>query len=261
VVDGIALSTPKDQLPTATTTLADAPEWGPDRREVQVPPASSSRLLVVPESINPGWIARDAAGTRLEPVTVNGWQQGWVVPAGTSGTVTLSFDSNRPYRAGLIGGLALLPLLALLALLPARRASAESAPSRPWRPGPVLTSLGVLTVGAAVSGVPGVLVVAAALGVRYWLRNRESCCDRITLGLAAGGLIVAGAALSQHPWRSVDGYVGHSPWVQLLALISVAVVAASTVVFRPRAGRAPTQADVSAAASSSAKVSSNVSGE
>ncbi|MCV7162179.1 DUF3367 domain-containing protein [Mycolicibacterium brisbanense] len=261
VVDGIALSTPKDQLPTATTSLADTPEWGPDRRKVRVAPASTKRILVVPESINPGWIARDAAGARLEPVTVNGWQQGWVVPAGTTGTLTLSFDSNRPYRAGLIGGLALLPLLALLALLPARRAPTESAPSRPWRPGPALTSVGVLAVGAAISGVPGVLVVAAALAVRYVLRNRETWCDRITLGLSAGGLILAGAALSQHPWRSVDGYVGHSPWVQLLALISVAAVAASTVAFRPRTARVQAQADVSAAASSSAKVSSNVSGE
>ncbi len=259
VVDGIALSTPDDQLPTATTTSVETPAWGPDHREVRVAPAPASRILVVPESINPGWIARDAAGTRLEPVTVNGWQQGWVVPADTSGTVTLSFDSNRPYRAGLIGGLALLPLLALLALLPVRRRSPELAPARPWRPGPVLTSLAVLAVGAAVSGVPGALVVAAALGVRYWLRDRQSWCDRITLGLSAGGLILAGAALSQHPWRSVDGYVGHSPWVQLLALLSVAFVAASTVVFRSRG--ANDQAEASAAASSTAKVSSNVSGE
>jgi arabinofuranan 3-O-arabinosyltransferase len=40
--------------------------------------------------------------------------------------------------------------------------------------------------------------------------------------------------LSQNPWRSVDGYIGHSPGVQLLALISVATVAASTVAIAPR---------------------------
>ena len=33
--------------------------------------------------------------------------------------------------------------------------------------------------------------------------------------------------MSAYPWRSVDGYVGHSPWVQFLALISVAALAAS----------------------------------
>ena len=56
----------------------------------------------------------------LTPVPVNGWQQGWLVPAGTSGPSRLSFPSNALYRAGLAGGLALLPVL-LLALLPARR--------------------------------------------------------------------------------------------------------------------------------------------
>jgi arabinofuranan 3-O-arabinosyltransferase len=34
--------------------------------------------------------------------------------------------------------------------------------------------------------------------------------------------------LSQNPWRSVDGYAGHSAGVQLLALISVAALAVST---------------------------------
>ncbi|MDT5184390.1 MAG: arabinofuranan 3-O-arabinosyltransferase, partial [Mycobacterium sp.] len=45
----------------------------------------------------------------------------------------------------------------------------------------------------------------------------------------AGGLILAGAVLSQNPWRSVDGYAGHSAGVQLLALASVAMLAASNV--------------------------------
>ena len=39
-------------------------------------------MIVVPESINPGWIAHTANGVTLTPVVVNGWQQGWVVPAG-----------------------------------------------------------------------------------------------------------------------------------------------------------------------------------
>ncbi|MCV7092592.1 hypothetical protein, partial [Mycobacterium interjectum] len=50
----------------------------------------------------------------------------------------------------------------------------------------------------------------------------------VTVALSAGGLIAAGAALSRHPWRSVDGYAGHSASVQLLALISLAVLAASS---------------------------------
>ncbi len=75
------------------------------------------------------------------------------------------------------------------------------------------------------------LVAAVGIGLRYLLRRRQELRDRITVGTAAFGLILAGAALSQNPWRSVDGYVGHSAGVQFLALLSVVAVAVSTVSF------------------------------
>jgi arabinofuranan 3-O-arabinosyltransferase len=217
-------------LRTAATVPASTGEWSADHREVDVHPSAASRILVVPESINPGWTARVADGSALAPVTVNGWQQGWVLPPGTAGPVTLRFDSNAPYRAGLIGGLALLPLLGLLAFLPVRRPRAPDEPARPWQPGPVTTSVAVLAVTAAISGIVGLVVGGAALAVRYFLRRREKLCEAVTVGVAAGGLILAGAVLSQNPWRSVDGYVGHSAGVQLLALASLAMLAASAAI-------------------------------
>jgi arabinofuranan 3-O-arabinosyltransferase len=65
--------------------------------------------------------------------------------------------------------------------------------------------------------------------VRYLLRARARLSDGLVLGASAGGLILAGAVLSQYPWRSVDGYIGHAWGVQLLALLSVAALAASVV--------------------------------
>jgi arabinofuranan 3-O-arabinosyltransferase len=228
VVDGAELSGPlAAESTTSPATPAATGAWGPARREVRVPGAKASRVLVVPESINPGWVARTSAGTRLTPLAVNGWQQGWVVPAGTSGTITLIFAPNSLYRAGLAGGLALLPLLALLAWWPQRRRPSDSA-ARPWTPGP-WAAVAMLIAGAAIAGVAGVLVFGAALGMRWLLRNRPRRRDVVTVWLSAGGLILAGAALSRHPWRSVDGYAGHSAGVQLLALISLAALAASTV--------------------------------
>jgi arabinofuranan 3-O-arabinosyltransferase len=230
VVDGVQLAGPlASQLQTAATVPAPTGDWSADHRELNVPPSPSSRVLVVPESINPGWTARAADGSRLAPLTVNGWQQGWVLPPGTAGPVTLSFTSNAFYRAGLIGGLALLPLLALLAFLPVRRPRPTDEPALPWQPGRVTTSVAVVAVAAMISGVAGVVVGGAALGVRYLLRNREKLCEAVTVGVVAGGLILAGAVLSQNPWRSVDGYAGHSAGVQLLALASVAMLAASNV--------------------------------
>ncbi len=238
VVDGAQLAGPLAAgLPTAATVPADAGVWGPGRREVRAEVAPTARVLVVPESVNPGWIAHTGDGTRLTPVTVNGWQQGWVLPAGTGGTITLTFASNSLYRAGLGGGLALLPLLALLALLPARRPPRDDPPSRPWTLGP-LAATGVLAAGAVIAGVAGFAVFGVALGVQCLLRNRQRLCDRLTVGTAAGGLILAGAALSRQPWRSVDGYAGHSAGVQLLALIAVGTLAASVSPIRERRMRA-----------------------
>jgi arabinofuranan 3-O-arabinosyltransferase len=105
--------------------------------------------------------------------------------------------------------------------------------------------VGVLAVGAVISGVAGVVVTGAVLGVRHLLRDRESLCEAATVGTAAGGLILAGAVLSQYPWRSVDGYVGHSAGVQLLALLSVATLAVSAVAVSPRPRHEPQPAAVS----------------
>ncbi len=227
-VDGVQLVGPLGhELPSAAANPVQTGIWSADHREVDVPGSATSRVLVVPESINPGWTAHTSDGARLTPVTVNGWQQGWVVPAGTTGTVTLSFASNAVYRAGIAGGLALLPILALLALVPARRPPPPADPARPWQPGPVATGFGVLAVGGLIAGVAGVAVMGAAIVVRYVLRNRPGLSDAFTVGTSAGGLILAGAVLSQSPWRSVDGYAGHSAGVQLLALISIGALAAS----------------------------------
>ncbi len=125
----------------------------PDRREIAAGPSNTSRILVIPESINPGWVARTGSGARLTPIAVNGWQQGWLVPAGDPGVITLSFASNSLYRAGLAVGLALLPVLALLAC---------------WRPG-VWAAVPALAAGAVIAGAAGVAVLGAALGQRYAL--------------------------------------------------------------------------------------------
>ncbi len=229
VVDGAQLSGPLARtIAPATTSPAVADEWGPDRRQIRTDAAPAARVLVVPESISPGWVARTDDGTVLTPVTVNGWQQGWVVPAGTAGTITLTFPSNDLFRVGLGFGLALLPLLALLALL-RPRGPTVGEPARPWRVPVFAASVAVLACGWLIAGVAGAVVVGAALGLRYALRGRPSLSEAITLGLTAGGLILAGAALSRYPWRSVGGYVGDSWGVQLVALLAIAALAASVV--------------------------------
>ncbi|WP_299564653.1 DUF3367 domain-containing protein [uncultured Mycolicibacterium sp.] len=229
VVDGVALATPlASEIKPAATESVPTGVWRADHREVTLPADPAERVLVVPESVNPGWTARGADGTVLTPVTVNGWQQGWVVPPGMSGPVTLTFGLNVPYRIGLFGGLALLPVLFALACRPARRRPAPM-PGPPWRPPAPVAAAAVVGVGAAVAGIVGALVVAAAVGLRFGLRTRPVLAEAVTRCTAAGGLILAGSALSTGPWRSVDGYLGHSGWIQLSALLSLAAVAAAAV--------------------------------
>ncbi|MGB2919916.1 MAG: hypothetical protein WBC15_06890, partial [Mycobacterium sp.] len=93
----------------------------------------------------------------------------------------------------------------------------------------------VVAVGALVSGIAGAAVAGGLLGLRYLLRAHETVWNATVVGTAAAGLILAGAVLSQNPWRSVDGYVGHSAGVQFLALLSVVAVAASAVSRTERA--------------------------
>ncbi|MDT5139736.1 MAG: arabinofuranan 3-O-arabinosyltransferase [Mycobacterium sp.] len=228
-VDGAQL-TVATELPSAAVTSAATGTWGPAQREIRAPASSTSRVLVIPESINPGWVARTSSGVQLTPIIVNGWQQGWVVPAGDPGNITLTFASNSVYRVGLALGLALLPLLAVLAFWRRRAKSDNNLPALTWSPGPWAV-VGVFGAGVLIAGVPGFLVVGAVLGLRYALRDRQRWRDGLTVGLSAGGLVLAGALLSRHPWRSADGYAGHSASVQLLALISLAVLAASLVTF------------------------------
>jgi arabinofuranan 3-O-arabinosyltransferase len=237
VVDGAELTTPgAGELPSTSgpsPVPAATGAWAPDRREVRAAASATSRVLVIPESINPGWVARTNTGARLTPVAVNGWQQGWVVPAGNPGTITLTFATNSLYRVGLAVGLALLPVLAMLALWRTRRRPANDPPAVPWTPGP-WAAVAVLTAGTVIAGVAGFVVAGGALGLRYALRHRQRWRDSVTIALSAGGLILAGAALSRHPWRSVGGYAGHSANVQLLALISLAALAASVVTMPDR---------------------------
>ncbi|BBZ65419.1 membrane protein [Mycolicibacterium insubricum] len=235
-IDGAELDTPAAaRVPSATATPAAVDAWSPDRRDITVGPAPSARALVVPESVSPGWVARGPDGSALTPVVVNGWQQGWVLPAGTDGTITLRFESNTGYRAGLFGGLALLPMLALLAWWPARRLTGGT-PCRPWTPPPGVCAAAVIGVGTLIAGIPGAVIFAAATGGLYLLRDQPAATRRLTLGGAPTALILAGALLSRHPWRSVDGYAGNSMWVQLFALISLALLAASAVPLLHRDG-------------------------
>ena len=127
-VDSLRLET-KVAAPSPVRTTPDVGDWSANHRVLDTPASEQDRLVVVPESVNVGWRATAPDGTVLAPVTVDGWQQGWLLPAGTSGPITLDYPTDRWYRLGVLGGLALLLPLFALALWP-RRKSWIPAPPR-----------------------------------------------------------------------------------------------------------------------------------
>ncbi|GAB3131047.1 alpha-(1-_3)-arabinofuranosyltransferase family protein [Tsukamurella serpentis] len=215
------------ETPAAADKAVKVLSWTPDRRVVAIDHPSTAQVLVVPESRNSGWAASAPDGTPLEPVTVNGWQQGWVVPAGTGGPVTLRYALNAPYRIGLFGGLALLVILAALALVPGAPSRGAGTPVRAWRSGMVAG----LALGAAafvLSGWAGLGLWAVTGAATVLVSGLHLPADR-RAGLrvfGAAGFVLAGMLLlATGPWNSDAGYVGHGPWPQGLALAGVLLMA------------------------------------
>ena len=70
--------------------------WQPDQRQLSIGPGAAS-YLVMHGNFNPGWGAT-LNGQGLTPVRLDGWEQGFIVPAGLGGTVMLSFRPAATYH-------------------------------------------------------------------------------------------------------------------------------------------------------------------
>jgi arabinofuranan 3-O-arabinosyltransferase len=115
--------------------------WTAQRRVLRVS-ASAWSYLVVNENFNAGWRA-SIGGRRLPTVRLDGWKQGWLLPAGTAGVVTLTYVPDRLYHDAVVDGLGAVGLILLFAVLPwalgaLRRAVREArdgtAPEIPHKP-------------------------------------------------------------------------------------------------------------------------------
>ncbi|MEZ5212525.1 alpha-(1-_3)-arabinofuranosyltransferase family protein [Gordonia sp. (in: high G+C Gram-positive bacteria)] len=236
----------------APATAPPVGEWRATHRTLTVTSGTAARLLSVPESTNPGWTAR-LGGQTLTPVVVDGWQQGWVIPAGAAGTVVLTYDADTPYRWSLLFGLILLVVLFVAAFWPRRRISRGSAPTRP-RPAPrpagtrprrffdhvsfdraaprACAALAGLAAAWLLTGWWGLGIAALGglattrLGHSTPLRNHRAA--RVTTVFAA--MSVATVALAAGPWNSGTPYTGYDALPQAAALLALTVLVAGTVV-------------------------------
>ena len=122
-VQAVTVNLQADRLtgaPVAPSDPVRTVSWTQSRRVVRVAAAQQS-YLVVTENYNAGWQAR-LAGHILPPVRLDGWKQGWILPAGSRGLVTLTYEPQAQYEAALwAGGLGLLAVVIVAFLLPDRR--------------------------------------------------------------------------------------------------------------------------------------------
>ena len=219
--------------------------WQPESRKIRVGPGAES-YLVIHQNANPGWVAT-MNGRPLLPVRLDGWQQGFVVPAGAGGVVTMTFQPVTFYHVWII--LSALGVLILAAIGIGRRPSREgrrqmrhmgpaglglAGESRQVNPpgqqhleqrrAAVLSVLGLLATCALifVAGGPVVLVVPVLLLVAAVLPGWYGA-------LAFAGMTTAGvlAALAPHP--GVTGTGAFSGPAQVCALVALAVALTPTL--------------------------------
>ena len=201
--------------------------WGREQRKIRVGSGQAS-VLRVAENLNDGWKAT-LAGEPLERTSVDGWQQGYVVPAGEGGTVVLTFTPDRSFRVALLVGAAaalFLLLGAVVSLVFDRRQRRETraispaedpAPARrfPSRRRRRVTRVLVLLIAGLLGGV-GVAVGA----LMAMFARTERLLPTVAGGLVAvAGLVGAVAALTDQgiPWLA-----------DLLAAIAVGVLVCLT---------------------------------
>ncbi|MFG1669911.1 alpha-(1-_3)-arabinofuranosyltransferase family protein [Streptomyces sp. Y7] len=187
-------------------------DWLGDRRAVTVGSGSASYLTMY-ENFNDGWHAT-LNGKELTPVRLDGWQQGWRIPAGAGGTVELSYEPAVAYEAGLIGGAVGVALLAGLVLWRRRAPNTDEPQAAPPLPGLWLGTVAVTVVAVFVAGWFALLVPALALVAR---RRHALLVPLAFLALAGAG--IAAAIGAGEPVGAGDGAFGHT--AQVLALIGL----------------------------------------
>jgi arabinofuranan 3-O-arabinosyltransferase len=206
--------------PVATTTQ----RWDVAHRTVAVAARPADTVLVVHENANLGWHAT-LGGRELRRVVADGWQQGYIVPAGAAGTVQLDFTPDRTYRAALVvGGLLVLGLLAAVAWGSRGRANHWRAVPAPARSGRLLLPVaGVVTAGL-LAGWAGLAVATLVAAAALALRLRRPAWAGVAAPVVAAGSYLAAALWLVLHHAGTASYAGRSAGLQVLCALALSAV-------------------------------------
>jgi arabinofuranan 3-O-arabinosyltransferase len=214
--------------------------WGAEHRTVAIGPGGLS-YLEVHQAANPGWTAA-LNGRRLTPVTLDGWQQAFVVPAGAGGTAVMTFTPATGYHRLLAGSVLAVCVLIVAAAWPPRRgrrrtrgmrqfaASAGGPAAEAGSAGPVgywLAAAAAALLLAVVGGLAAIAVPAVIL-LGWWRRQWVPWLAFIT-ACVAGMLAITALRPGTQPGFGPFGWPA-----QAAALIALAAALVPPV---PRPGR------------------------
>ena len=102
--------------------------WSDESRSIDIS-SGPATYIVVAQNYNPGWVA-DFGKVALARVRFHGWQQGYLVPGGKAGTLTMVMQPNGAFQLLLLLGAALLIGLLCRAPPSRRRSPLGSGPAR-----------------------------------------------------------------------------------------------------------------------------------
>lgn len=199
---------------TAAARTLRIGSWGPEYRTAAIG-AGAQSYLEVHQAANPGWTAT-LNGRRLAPVTLDGWQQAFVVPAGAGGHVVMSFAPVSGYHWVLGGSVLAVCLLIAMAVWPGRR-----------RP-PVQPSGQAAGAGGPPSEADGPASGAEGAGwLWYWV---AAAAATVVLALAGGVLAAAVPAAALLGWWRPRWV----PWVAFIAMCLAGVLVLTSLGHGPQ---------------------------
>jgi arabinofuranan 3-O-arabinosyltransferase len=206
--------------------------WQAEYRTMAIGPGGLS-YLEVHQAASPGWSAT-LNGRPLTPVTLDGWQQAFVVPDGAGGTVVMTFTPAGGYHWLLAGSVLALCVLIAAAACPPRRgqgdqprrgqddqrrdlaAPAGPAPSAGPAPAGYWLAAGGAALVLALAGGLAAIAVPAVILLGWWRRPWVPWLATAAM-CGAGVLVIAGLSHGTQP-----GY-GPFGWpAQAAALIALA---------------------------------------
>ncbi|HRW36707.1 MAG: DUF3367 domain-containing protein [Acidimicrobiales bacterium] len=244
--------------PAVTADRPDLEVVDQDRTSahLQVPKASDDFWLVLGQSYNAGWHATADGKDLGAPTLVNGFANGWRVPAGEAIDIRVEWTPQRVVRALLWASAAFVVLALVLALRPRGRATADEGgwiplDERPSMPlalrmdrvlayegptpslvGTVVSTVLAIAAGWATTGALGAVVLGGAALVALRLRRARPL---LTIG---GPVLFVGTVA----WMAVRQATQHLPpgfdWptyfegAQAPAWIAVLLLALDAVVER-----------------------------